>query len=115
MQHERRLQRSTILEEVLRLQRLVMDVETDFRGYFLTEQPSFLEPINQAETRLQIGLARLQDLTTSTPGLQAGVGVLSARLKEFIESKQALIEMCAWISRSKCVCMCGAAAVAPYS
>ena len=91
MQHERQLQRSTILEEVLRLQRLVMDVETNFRGYLLTEQPAFLEPINQAENRLQAGMARLQDLTTRTPGLQAGVGVLSARLKEFIESKQALI------------------------
>ena len=91
MQHERQLHRSKILEEVLRLQRLVMDVETNFRGYLLTEQPSFLEPINQAESRLEVGMAQLRDLTTSTPGLQAGVGVLSARLREFVESKQALV------------------------
>ncbi|MDR4479795.1 MAG: CHASE3 domain-containing protein [Nitrospira sp.] len=91
MQHERQLHRSKILEEVLRLQRLVMDVETNFRGYLLTEQPSFLEPINQAESRLEAGMVRLRALTTSIPGLQAGVGVLSARLREFVESKKALV------------------------
>ena len=65
--------------------------ETNFRGYLLTEQPSFLEPINQAESRLDIGMATLTALTADLPGLEAGRGVLFARLKEFIESKQALI------------------------
>lgn len=91
MQHERQLHRSKILEEVLRLQRLVMDVETNFRGYLLTEQTSFLEPINLAESRLETGLAQLIDLTANTPGLQAGVEMLSARLKEFVASKKALV------------------------
>lgn len=91
MQHERQLHRSKILEEVLRLQRLVMDVETNFRGYLLTEQTSFLEPINVAESRLQTGMAQLTDLTASTPGLQAGVEVLLSRLKEFVESKKRLV------------------------
>jgi hypothetical protein len=36
-------------------------------------------------------MARLTDLTASTPGLQSGVGVLSARLKQFVESKKALV------------------------
>lgn len=91
LQHERQLHRSNILTEVLRLQRLVMDVETNFRGYLLTEQPSFLEPINLAESRLETGMATLTELTANVPGLHAGRGVLSARLKEFIESKKALI------------------------
>lgn len=91
MQHERQLHRSKILAEVLRLQRLVMDVETNFRGYLLTEQSSFLEPINLAESRLETGMAQLTDLTASAPGLQAGAGVLAARLKEFVESKKALV------------------------
>ena len=91
MQHERQLHRSSILEELLRLQRLVMDVETNFRGYLLTEQHSFLEPISLAESRLENGFAKLTDLTANTPGLQAGVGVLSHRLKEFVESKKALL------------------------
>jgi CHASE3 domain sensor protein len=90
MQHERQLHRSRILEEVLRLQRLVMDVETNFRGYLLTEQTSFLEPINMAESRLETGMAQLTDLTASAPGLQAGVEVLAARLKEFVASKKSL-------------------------
>ena len=91
IQQERQLHRSSILTEVLRLQRLVMDVETNFRGYLLTEQPSFLDPINQAESRLETGMATLTELTATVPGLQAGRGVLFARLKEFIESKKALI------------------------
>ena len=91
IQQERQLHRSAILTEVLRLQRLVMDVETNFRGYLLTEQQSFLEPINQAESRLATGMATLSELTANVPGLQAGRGVLSARLTEFIESKKALI------------------------
>ncbi len=91
IQQERQLHRSTILTEVLRLQRLVMDVETNFRGYLLTEQPSFLEPINQAESRLEAGMATLTELTADVPGLQAGRGVLFPRLREFIESKKALI------------------------
>lgn len=90
IQQERQLHRSNILEEVLRLQRLMMDVETNFRGYLLAEQQSFLEPIHLAEVRLEIGIARLTDLTASTPGLQAGVQVLSARLKEFVDSKKKL-------------------------
>ncbi len=90
-QQERQLHRSKILEEVLRLQRLVMDVETNFRGYLLTEQQSFLEPINLAESRLDAGMAKLADLTATTPGLRAGLGVLAARLKEFIASKRALV------------------------
>ncbi|MGC3973543.1 MAG: CHASE3 domain-containing protein [Nitrospira sp.] len=91
IQQERQLHRSAILTEVLRLQRLVMDVETNFRGYLLTEQQSFLEPINQAQGRLETGMAALSDLTANVPGLQAGRGVLFARLSEFIESKRALI------------------------
>ena len=91
IQQERQLHRSAILTEVLRLQRLVMDVETNFRGYLLTEQQSFLEPINHAESRLATGMATLSELTANVPGLQAGRGVLSARLTEFIESKKALI------------------------
>lgn len=90
VQHERQLHRSKILEELLRLQRLVMDVETSFRGYLLAEQQSFLEPIHSAEVRLATGIARLADLTADTPGLQAGVQVLSARFKEFIDSKKQL-------------------------
>ena len=91
VQQERQLHRSKILGNVAQLQRLVLEVETNFRGYLLTEQQSFLEPIRLAENRLKTGLAHLTDLTANTPGLQAGVSVLSARLDEFVESKQRLL------------------------
>jgi CHASE3 domain sensor protein len=90
VQHERQLHRAKILEEVLRLQRLVMDVETSFRGYLLAEQQSFLEPMLSAEIRLKAGVTRLADLTVDAPGLQSGVQMLSSRLKEFIDSKKQL-------------------------
>ncbi|MDL1891176.1 hypothetical protein FBQ96_16690 [Nitrospirales bacterium NOB] len=90
MQQERQLQRAKLLEEVLRLQRVVMDVETNFRGYLLAEQPSYLEPINQAEARLESGIDRLTLLTVESPGLQPGIRVLAARLREFIDSKRKL-------------------------
>jgi CHASE3 domain sensor protein len=91
VRQEQQLHRSKILEEVRRLQHLMIDVETNFRGYLLTEQPSFLEPIDTAGHRLESGLTQLEDLTAGTPGLQASVKVLSARLREFIESKKSLI------------------------
>ena len=79
-QQERQVHRAKILNEVAHVQRLVLEVETNFRGYLLTEQQSFLEPIRLAENQLNTALAQLAELTTTTPGLQAGVRVLSSRL-----------------------------------
>jgi CHASE3 domain sensor protein len=90
VQHERQLLRAHILEEVLRLQHLSAEVETSFRGYLISEQRSFLEPLDNAEARLDRAVAELTRLTGRTAGLQAGVQVLSARLKEFIDSKKQL-------------------------
>ncbi|MBX3237529.1 MAG: CHASE3 domain-containing protein [Nitrospiraceae bacterium] len=90
LQQERQLQRGHIKEEVLRLQHLSVEVETNFRGYLLTEQRAFLEPLETAEKRLNQATAELNRLTSQTPGLQAGVQILSARLKEFIDSKKQL-------------------------
>lgn len=90
-QQERQVHRAKILNQVAHVQRLVLEVETNFRGYLLTEQQSFLEPIRLAENQLSTALAQLAELTTTTPGLQAGVRVLSARLEEFVESKQRLL------------------------
>lgn len=89
-QHERQLLRAQIREEVLRLQHLSLEVETSFRGYLLSEQRSFLEPLEGAEKRLNSAIGELTRLTGTTAGLQPGVQVLSARLKEFIESKKQL-------------------------
>ena len=89
-QHERQLLRAQIREEVLRLQQLSLEVETSFRGYLLSDQRAFLEPLESAERRLNRAVGELSRLTSQATGLQAGVEVLSARLKEFIESKKQL-------------------------
>ena len=90
---EKQLRRARVVEEVLRLQRLVVDVETSFRGYLLAEQRSFLEPMQAAESKLAAITDRLIALTKEDPGLRAGVDVLKARLKEFIGSKKQLTQI----------------------
>jgi len=72
------------------LQQLSLEVETSFRGYLLSDQRAFLEPLESAERRLNRAVGELSRLTSQATGLQAGVEVLSARLKEFIESKKQL-------------------------
>lgn len=101
IQQERQLHRSAILTEVLRLQRLVMDVETNFRGYLLTEQQSFLEPINQAESRLATGMATLSELTANVPGLQAGRGCCLRVSQNSLRVKRLSSQLSARISRSR--------------
>jgi CHASE3 domain sensor protein len=88
--YDKQLRRAKIIEEVLRLERLVVDVETSFRGYLLAGQRSFLEPLQAADGRLTSISDRLITLTALDPGLRAGVDVLRSRLKEFISSKNSL-------------------------
>ncbi len=90
VQHERQLQRASIREEILRLKHLSVEVETSFRGYLLAEQRSFLEPLQLAEERLNASVAELNRQAQDAPSLKPGVQVLSARLKEFIDSKKQL-------------------------
>ncbi|MFO0733323.1 MAG: CHASE3 domain-containing protein [Nitrospiraceae bacterium] len=67
-----------------------VEVETNFRGYLLTEQRAFLEPLETAEKRLESERRRKIEPAHESSGLQAGVQILSARLKEFIDSKKQL-------------------------
>jgi CHASE3 domain sensor protein len=90
VQHDKQLRRAEILEEVLRLQRLVLDVETSFRGYLLAGQRFFLEPLQTADGQLAAIAKRLIALTEQDQSLRAGVDLLQSRLKEFINSKNSL-------------------------
>ncbi len=84
------LRRAHIIEQVLRLERLVVEVETSFRGYLLAGQRTFLEPVQSAESRLAAITERLMLLTNGDPRLQGGVELLHARVMEFIASKNRL-------------------------
>ncbi|MGG6240392.1 PAS domain S-box protein [Nodosilinea sp. AN01ver1] len=68
---------SAVLESVERTDRvlsqantalkLVVDMETGFRGYLLTGEPEFLEPYERASTLLEPSLEELKTLLTNNP------------------------------------------------
>jgi CHASE3 domain sensor protein len=87
---EAQQQRSALREEVLRLRRLVADIDSGFRGYALMRQSMFLAPMVAAEAELPQAMQRLSDLTIDMPSLQGGVQVLSRRLDELVDSKRRL-------------------------
>ena len=87
---EAQQQRSALREEVLRLRRLVADIDSGFRGYALMRQTMFLAPMVAAEAELPQAMQRLSDLTVDMPSLQGGVQVLRRRLDELVDSKRRL-------------------------
>jgi CHASE3 domain sensor protein len=87
---EAQQQRSALREEVLRLRRVVADIDSGFRGYALMRQSMFLAPMVAAEAELPQAMQRLSDLTVDMPSLQGGVQVLSRRLDELVDSKRRL-------------------------
>jgi CHASE3 domain sensor protein len=87
---EAQLQRSAIREEVLRLRRVMADIDSGFRGYALMRQSIFLAPMVAAEAELPQAMQRLSDLTINTPSLQGGVQVFRRRLEELVNTKRQL-------------------------
>ncbi len=79
-------------EQIRVLRRLAVDIEDAFRGYLLTKQNSFLEPLKDAKSKLGPSVARTLSLTTdSVPDLAADVRRASDRLSALLESKLDLI------------------------
>ena len=87
---EAQQQRSALREEVLRLRRLVADIDSGFRGYALMRQSVFLAPMVAAEAELPQAMQRLSDLTVDRPSLQESVRVLRRRVEELVDIKRQL-------------------------
>ncbi|HLZ34721.1 MAG TPA: CHASE3 domain-containing protein [Nitrospira sp.] len=87
---EAQQRRSAIKEEILRIQRLVADIDNGFRGYVLMRQSIFLAPMVAAEAALPQAVHRLSQLTEKSPSLQGGVQVLRGRLDELVDTKRRL-------------------------
>ena len=88
--HTAQQQRNQIKEEVLRLQTVTTDIENGFRGYVLTKQSAFLQPVVYGEAKVQSILNHLLELTHDLPSLQARVKVLEERIHELIDTKRRL-------------------------
>ncbi|MEW6545255.1 MAG: ATP-binding protein [Nitrospirota bacterium] len=78
-------------EQVQVLRRLAADVEDAFRGYLLTRQDTFLQPLLDAEPSVQPTIDRIMTLIKSSPELEDDVRGAGDRLASLLESKQALI------------------------
>ena len=88
--HTGQQQRGQIKEEVIRLQAVTTDIENGFRGYVLTKQSAFLQPVVHGEAKVQSILNHLFELTNDFPNLHARVKVLEERVHELIETKRRL-------------------------
>jgi CHASE3 domain sensor protein len=88
--HEEQERQARIKEQVLKLERLVTDVDNGFRGYVLVKQSVFLAPMNAAEENVPRVIEELRQLTDSLPDLQGVVLVLRDRINELLEMKRRL-------------------------
>ncbi len=78
-------------EQVHVLGQLAIDIEDGFRGYVLTQQPVFLAPLAEAESKLDQALS---DATTSLArlsGSQNHLTPIEHQLKDLLQSKHGLI------------------------
>lgn len=73
------------------LHRLSIDIEDAFRGYLLTRQDKFLQPMREAESRLGPTVAAAVAHAGDEPGLTDGIRALGERATALLESKRGLI------------------------
>ncbi|MDA0166786.1 response regulator [Solirubrobacter ginsenosidimutans] len=73
---------SQMTQESLRLERLVVDLETGVRGYMLTDDPRFLEPYRAGRLQLATSLVRLHAL--APPALEPRIARIDRNLGTYI-------------------------------
>ena len=79
-------------EQLHVLERVALDVENAFRGYALSREDRFLEPLKEANARLQPALDRMEDLASRTSIFSNETAAIHQRLHGFFKAKQELIE-----------------------
>ncbi|MGA6828829.1 CHASE3 domain-containing protein [Nitrospira sp. NS4] len=79
-----------IKQDLLRLERLVTDVDNGFRGYVLTKEGRFVKPMVAAESDIPSLVDRLGTMTGPWPDLHAHVEMLTGQVKELLETKRRL-------------------------
>lgn len=75
--------------QILHVFSLLQDTETGQRGYIITGDTRFLQPYNDAESRLGSQIQRLERLYAARPGQAADI----ATLKALIDRKQATLAL----------------------
>lgn len=77
-----------VIESGLSLLTDLQDAETGFRGYVITQNPTYLDPYNQAVVKVPARLARLTELTAG----EADQAERVARLRPLAEERMAVLK-----------------------
>lgn len=88
--HEDRALYADMRQELLRLERLVIDVENGLRGYALVREALFLKPMVAAEGKIPGVVDQLTHVTAPWPDLQGRVRVLAQRIDELLRISREL-------------------------
>ena len=78
-------------EQVRVLGRLAIDIEDGFRGYVLTQQPAFLAPLAEAESKLDQALSDATQSLAKLSGSPNSLATIEQQLKDLLRSKHELI------------------------
>ncbi len=86
--YERVVHTYEVIESGLSLLMDLQDAETGFRGYVITQNPTYLDPYNQAVAKVPARLARLAELTAG----EADQAERVAKLRPLAEERMAVIK-----------------------
>ncbi len=78
-------------EQIQVLGRLAIDIEDGFRGYVLTQEPAFLVPLNEAESKLDQALSDATQSLAKLSGSPNHLAPIEQQLKGLLRSKHELI------------------------
>jgi len=81
-----------VISSANEMQRLSVDQESGLRGFLITGDPRFLDPLEQARPRINSGLKSLSDLVADNPPQVERVGRLTAMQDEWMTFAQQMIE-----------------------
>jgi CHASE3 domain sensor protein len=85
------LQRQAWLKEEVRLlERLVVEVDSSFRGYLLAKQSVFLQAMKTADGSIPGVIERVSHLSQGWPDLQGRIEILRARVMDLLDTKRRL-------------------------
>lgn len=79
-------------QQVDSLRRLAIDIEDAFRGYVLTNDSVFLNPLIEAEKKLGTSFLQTRQALAAVPSPQLTINPIEQQLRELLGSKHRLIE-----------------------
>lgn len=79
-----------IKQSMLRLERMVADIDNGFRGYVLMKQSPFLRPMITAEASIPRIIEGLGQMTEAWPDLRGRIRVIDDRITELLNTKRRL-------------------------